>query len=246
MSKVRFIDVVDALEDRRLELEQRHRLARDELGAVHEDLHRRRRDVDADAALVARVDELDGLLLRERGVGDDHLVDAVLRSTTLADRPASLPSERSPLSGRGVSEMKPTTLIGSLDVTVHPAGNRIVLVEAVNRGPHASMVSRQSNWIEVDLAPARAADVQPGGFDRYEVYDASGRPVTPGRATRVRLYETLVSPGETIAPARILVRGALPPELLPAPPAPHRRGGTGARDRLDRASAPDARPDETC
>ena len=103
----------------------------------------------------------------------------------------------------------------SVEVTVHPAGNRIVLVEAVNRGPHASMVSRQSNWIEVDLAPARAADVQPGGFDRYEVYDASGRPVTPGRATRVRLYETLVSPGETIAPARILVRGALPRNCCP-------------------------------
>jgi hypothetical protein len=102
------------------------------------------------------------------------------------------------------------TLKPSLDVRVQPVGNRFVLVEAANRGPHASMVSRQSNWVEVDLAPGRAGDVQPGGFDRYEVYDAFGRPVTPGRATRVRLYETLLAPGETISPARILVRGALP------------------------------------
>jgi hypothetical protein len=107
------------------------------------------------------------------------------------------------------------TLKPSLDVSVQPAGSRVVLVEAANRGPHASMVSRQSNWVEVDLAPARAADVQPGGFDRYEVYDAAGRPVTPGRATRVRLYETLVAPGETISPARILVRGALPRTCCP-------------------------------
>ena len=71
--------VVDALEDRRLELEQRHRLAGHELGAVDEDLHRRRRDAHRDAAPVALVDELDGLLLREVGVGDDDLVDAVAR-----------------------------------------------------------------------------------------------------------------------------------------------------------------------
>ena len=49
-----------------------------------------------------------------------------------------------------------------------------------NRSHHASVVSRVANWIEVDLAPARPADVQLGGFDRYEVYDAAGRPVTPG------------------------------------------------------------------
>ena len=107
------------------------------------------------------------------------------------------------------------TLEPSLDVRVQPAGNRVVLVEAANRGPHASMVSRQSNWVEVDLSPGRAADVQPGGFDRYEVYDASGRPVTPGRASRVRLYETLLAPGESISQARILVRGSLPRNCCP-------------------------------
>ena len=68
-------DEVDALEHRRAQLEQRHGLAGDELGAVDEDLHRRRRDPHAHAAAVARVDELDRLLLGEVGVGDDDLVD---------------------------------------------------------------------------------------------------------------------------------------------------------------------------
>jgi hypothetical protein len=49
--------------------------------------------------------------------------------------------------------------------------------------------------------------VQPGGFDRYEVFDAEGRPVTPGRATRVRFFETLVAPRERVEPAAILLRG---------------------------------------
>ncbi len=68
---------VDALEDRRLEREQRQRLAGHELGPLHEDLHRRRRDVHVDAAAMAGVDQLDRLLLREVGVGDDHLLHAV-------------------------------------------------------------------------------------------------------------------------------------------------------------------------
>ena len=66
---------VDALEDGRAELEQRHRLARHELGAMDQDLHRRRREPHAHAALMAAVDQLDGLHLREVGIGDDHLVD---------------------------------------------------------------------------------------------------------------------------------------------------------------------------
>ncbi len=69
--------VVEAVEDRRAQLEQRHRRAGHELGAVHEDLHRRRRDPHRHAALVARVDEVDRALLREVGVGDDHLLHAV-------------------------------------------------------------------------------------------------------------------------------------------------------------------------
>jgi hypothetical protein len=100
-------------------------------------------------------------------------------------------------------------LAPAFEVSAQGSG-RAVLVEAVNRSPHASSVSRVANWVEVNVAPAHPADVQVGGFERYEVYDASGRPVTPGRGTRVRLYETLIAPHESITAARILVRGTLP------------------------------------
>ena len=102
------------------------------------------------------------------------------------------------------------SLSPALEVAVQPQGKRTVSVEAVNRSAHASIVSRISGWVEVDLAPAHPADIQLGGFERYEVYDAAGRPVSPGRATRVRLFETMVAPLETIAAARISVRGTLP------------------------------------
>jgi hypothetical protein len=119
-----------------------------------------------------------------------------------ADRVFSLAAFEDVLLGR--------PLAPALEARVSPAGRNAVVVELANRSHHASVVSRTANWIEVDLSPARAADVQIGGFDRYEVYDASGRPVTPGRATHVRLFETLVAPMETITPARIVVRGGLP------------------------------------
>ena len=101
-----------------------------------------------------------------------------------------------------------------LDVSTQGNG-RAVIVEAANRTPHASSVSRVANWVEVDVAPAHPADVQVGGFERYEVYDSGERPVTPGRGTRVRLYETLVAPGESITAARIVVRGKLPSPCCP-------------------------------
>jgi len=98
----------------------------------------------------------------------------------------------------------------SLEASVHPAGRNAIAVELANRSAHASTASRVDNWVEIDLAPAHPADVQVGGFDRYEVYDAAGRPVTPGRATVVRLFETLIAPHEIVTPARIVARGALP------------------------------------
>jgi hypothetical protein len=101
------------------------------------------------------------------------------------------------------------------EVSVEPLGRNSVTVDLVNKSSHASVVSRLANWVEVDVAPAHASDVQLGGFDRYEVYDASGRPVTPGRATRVRLYETLLTPRETVSTARIVVRGPLPKACCP-------------------------------
>ena len=80
---------VDALEYGRAELEQRHGLTGHELGAVDQDLHRRRREPHAHAALVALVDELDGLHLREVRVGDDHLVDPLRAedSVEILERP---------------------------------------------------------------------------------------------------------------------------------------------------------------
>jgi hypothetical protein len=101
-------------------------------------------------------------------------------------------------------------LLPVLEVDIAPGGRNALTVAAANRTWHASTVSRLANWVEVDLGGAHPADVQPGGFDRFEVYDRDGRPVTPGRATRVRFYETLVAPMETISPARIVVRGPLP------------------------------------
>ncbi len=81
-----------------------------------------------------------------------------------------------------------------------------VRIAAENSSDHASIVSRTANWVEVDVPFGHIRDVVPGGFDRYEVFDADGRPVTPGRATRVRFYETLVAPRERIEEAAILVR----------------------------------------
>lgn len=119
-----------------------------------------------------------------------------------ADRLFPIEALEDVLLGRALSPI--------LEVTVQPLGRNAIVVDAANRAHHASITSRVANWVEIDLAPAHPADVQLGGFDRYEVYDAGGQPVTPGRATRVRLFETLVAPLEVIHPARIVVRGALP------------------------------------
>ena len=82
-----------------------------------------------------------------------------------------------------------------------------IRVSAENRASHASIVSRTANWIEVDVPGGRIRDVQPGEFDRFEMFDPQGRAVTPGRATRVRFYETLVAPFEKTAGAAILLKG---------------------------------------
>ena len=107
------------------------------------------------------------------------------------------------------------SLTPEIAVSAQAIGRNAVSVDAVNRSTHPSIVSRVSNWVEVDIAPARPADVQLGGFDRYEVYDSNGRPVTPGRATRVRLFETMIGPNEAVSTARIVVRGALPRACCP-------------------------------
>jgi hypothetical protein len=80
-----------------------------------------------------------------------------------------------------------------------------VTASAENLSPHASVLSRTSNWVEIQIPSGGIRDVQPGGFDRFEVYDADRRPVTMALATTVRFYETLIEPFEKIQPARILV-----------------------------------------
>jgi hypothetical protein len=106
------------------------------------------------------------------------------------------------------------TLGHSLDpdlrVSVTGAHTSTVAVSAHNASSHASVISRTLNWVDVDFPAGGIRDVQPGGWDRFEVYDAEGRPVTPGRATRVRFFETLVGPNETIEPARVLLTRSSP------------------------------------
>ncbi|HEV2063664.1 MAG TPA: hypothetical protein VGS00_03855 [Thermoanaerobaculia bacterium] len=92
-----------------------------------------------------------------------------------------------------------------LRVSLNGALTPAVVVSAHNASHHASVISRTQNWVEVDLPVGAIRDVQPGGFDRYEEYDGEGRSVTPGRATRVRFFETLVGPLERIDPAKILL-----------------------------------------
>ena len=111
------------------------------------------------------------------------------------------------LSGRPV--------VTALEPSIDRGEGALLRIGAENASPHASAVSRVENWIEVDLAPARVGDVESGGFERWEAYDAKGNPVSPGRATRLRLYETFVAPFERFEPARVRVRGSLPSPCCP-------------------------------
>lgn len=89
-------------------------------------------------------------------------------------------------------------------------GRGFVQVEVENSSPHASIISSTANWVEVDIPSGGIREVQAGGFDRFEVYGPDRNPVTLGRATIVRFYETLVGGGEKIERARILLRGPGP------------------------------------
>ena len=97
-----------------------------------------------------------------------------------------------------------------LRVVVTGARTLALSVSAQNVTQHASVISRTQNWVEVDLPAGGVRDVQPGGFDRYEEYDKDGRSVTPGRATRVRFFETLVAPLEKIEAAKIFLHKPAP------------------------------------
>lgn len=100
--------------------------------------------------------------------------------------------------------------VPALHLWAEPAGGGLLRLQGENTAPHGSVVSRVQNWVEVDLSPARIGDVETGGFERWEAYDSTGRSVSPGRASRVRLFETFVAPLERFEPARLRVRGNLP------------------------------------
>lgn len=126
----------------------------------------------------------------------------VLEGTSDSDRIFSLAALADVLLGRALDP--------DLRVTIAPAPPSQVRVGALNAGPHVSVVSRTANWVEIELPTPGVRDVQSGGFERYEVYDAAERPVTLGRARRVRLFETLLGPSERVEDARITLRGAPP------------------------------------
>ena len=100
--------------------------------------------------------------------------------------------------------------VPSLRLWTESEGGGLLRVGGENAAPHGSVVSRIQNWVEVDIAPARVWDVETGGFERWEAYDDQGRPVTPGRASRVRLYENFIAPLERFEPARLRLRGSAP------------------------------------
>ena len=102
------------------------------------------------------------------------------------------------------------TLDPDLRVSISGAGSAVVSVSAHNASTHASVISRTLNWVDVDLPAGAIRDVQTGGFDRYDLYDGQGRNVTPGHATRVRFFETLIRAREQIEPAQILLREPAP------------------------------------
>ena len=143
-------------------------------------------------------------------MGTDALHRRFLRGRTLAlsgppeaQRLFPLAAWRDLLAGR--------PLHPDLKVTL-TAGAGWLEVSGENNSPHASAPSRTSNWIEIDLGSRLLRDVRTGGFDRYELFGPGGRPVTPARATRVRLYETLLQPFEKIQAARLLIRRSPPPD----------------------------------
>jgi hypothetical protein len=103
----------------------------------------------------------------------------------------------------------------TLRLWTDPAAGGLLRLGGENATPHGTVASVLHNWIEVDVSPARVADVETGGFERWQAFDKAGRLVSPGRASRVRFFETFVAPFERFEPARLRVHGKLPSPCCP-------------------------------
>ena len=125
-----------------------------------------------------------------------------LHGTSEGDRIFTLAALGDVLLGRSLDP--------DLRIAVGASSPQTLAVGAENATAHTTIVSRTGNWVEVEMQDPGVRDVQPGGFERYETYDAQGRPVTLGRAARVRFFETLVDPFERIAPAHVTLRSTPP------------------------------------
>lgn len=125
-----------------------------------------------------------------------------LHGTSEGDRIFTLAALGDVLLGRSLDP--------DLRIAVGPSSPLTLAVGAENATAHTTVVSRTGNWVEVELPGPGVRDVQPGGFERYETYDAQGGPVSLGRAVRVRFFETLVDPFERITTAQVTLRSAPP------------------------------------
>lgn len=86
----------------------------------------------------------------------------------------------------------------------------VVELSLVNRNGHPSLVSQFSNWVELRIPKGSLAGIDPGRFDRYELWEGDGpsaRAVGAVRADRVRLFEFYLGPRERVSTGAIRIQG---------------------------------------
>jgi hypothetical protein len=86
-------------------------------------------------------------------------------------------------------------------------GGREFSVSLVNQKAEVSALSRLNNWIDVTVENGTLIDVHNGGFDRFELLDASGGLASLRSARHVRFFENFIAPDEEIVSGEIFVRG---------------------------------------
>ena len=138
--------------------------------------------------------------------GRAFLVDAVPRDGHLLGFPAL----KALLTGK---PFQPNIVLEPASVRALRDGGLEISLAARNEAPTATDLSHYDNWIQLRVEGGTILGVQAGDFDRYEIL-ASGedraRAATFGRATVVRLFENLFSPGESNQVGPIRVSGSRP------------------------------------